>query len=353
MRPRLVFLCLAATLLLTACLGSTQHPAGEYEAPVSTAVTADGWTRALQHYGAAPRPGAPVIVLVPDLYENGRVFALDEKHNLAERLAAHDLGVVVAELRGQGLSEKPAWWNDRRADWTFEAHVRQDLPAIAAAVKERYAGRKIVLAGHGLGGLACFAYATAAPEEIAALAGWGVADGFGPLNELHRALLARIDHLAFLGAAPTHKGATAPAPFVGTRESLFDVLLCNGRNLARPAVARYYRLALEPMSSGVARQAARWAERGEWTSHDGRIDYRAGLPSLTCPVLLLSGGQDNLFPAVASREMLDRIGSANKRHRVFDRASRYGDDYGHAGLLIGEEAGDEVGEYFRQWVESL
>ncbi|HPQ70196.1 MAG TPA: alpha/beta fold hydrolase [bacterium] len=353
MRLRLVFLCLCVTLLLTACLSSAQRTAGDYEAPVSTVVTADGWTLALQHYGATPEPGAPVIVLVPDLYENGRVFALDERHGLADRLAAHDLGVVVAELRGQGLSEKPAWWNDRRADWTFEAHVRQDLPAIVAAVKGRYAGRKIVLAGHGLGGLACFAYAAAESDEIAALAGWGVADGFGPLNELHRALLARLDHLALLGAAPTHKGATAPAPFIGTRESLFDVLLCNGRSLARPTVARYYERALEPMSIGVARQAARWAERNEWTSYDGRIDYRAGLPSLVCPVLLLSGGQDNLFPAVASREMLDRIGSADKRHRVFDRASRYRDDYGHAGLLIGEEADDEVGDYFRQWVESL
>lgn len=351
MRMRFVFLYLAVTLTLAACAGSTYRVGEEFAAPLSTVVTADGWTLVLQHYSAPPRADAPVIVLVPDLYENGRVYDLDDEHSLARRLAAADLGVVVAELRGQGLSEKPAWWNDRRADWTFEAHVQQDLSAIVKAVKERYRREKIILAGHGLGGLACFAYAAAHPEDVAALAGWGVADGFGPLNGLHRALLVRVDHLALLGAVPTRKGATAAAPVVGTRESLFDVLLCNGRSLKRETIARYYAQALEPMSIGVARQAARWAERNEWTSYDGRTDYRAGLPSLVCPVLLMSGGQNNLFPAVAAREMLDRIGSAKKRHRVFDRANRYADDYGHAGLLIGKEADHEVGEYFLQWVE--
>ncbi len=313
--------------------------------------TSDHWKLALHRYPARNRQ-VPPIILLPDVYENAAAYDLDQSHSLARALASDGYDVTVAELRGQGQSERPAWWNDRRADWTFDIYVERDLPAIVTAVRRERTADKVLLGGHGFGGLAAIAFAEAHPEQVAGLVGIGTAGKLAKLNELHRAVLTKTDRLDWIEEVPTREGATAAAPFVGTRETLFDLLLCNGRRLRRTTIEAYYRRALEPVSIGVARQIAGWLQHGVWTAYDSSIDYLASLSKVTCPTVLLSGAIDNLVDPADSRDLLDRLGSADKTHRIFGAINGYADDYGHAALLIGERAMSEVGDYLDNWLAS-
>ena len=343
--------CLLLALLISACAWTiTPTPPPAWPTAIRTTTT-DGWNLAL--YRFAPRhpekAGAPLI-LIPDLFENGRVYDLDPEHSLARRLAAAGRNVVIAELRGQGGSEKPAWWNQRRADWSFDAYVQYDLPAIVETIRASAAGDRVILAGHGLGGTAGLAFMQARPEQVSGFIGFGVAARFCQLNDLHRVLLAKLDQTKDLEAIPTSQGAKAPAPFIGADQSLFDILLCNGRNWRREIVESYYTAALEPVSINVARQIGDWMRNGTFASADGQVNYLAGLRNITCPVLLISGALDNVFDPGCGRELLDRLGSADKTQRIFSETNGYLADYGHIGLLLAEHAGKEIGGYILHWL---
>ncbi len=345
---------LVPLMIVILALGCAGMPRGSSSGDGETSwiQTADHWKLALHHYAAHSRRGGPPLVLLPDVYENAAAYDLDADHALARGLADAGIDVTVAELRGQGQSERPTWWNERRADWTFDHYVEQDLPAIVDAVCRARTAPKVVLGGHGFGGLAAVVFAEAKPEKVAGLVGLGVAARLTHLNELHRTLLGKVDDLDWLAEVPAPLGATAPAPFVGSRDSLFDVLLCNGRKLNRQTVADYYAHALVPVSVGVARQIAGWLQHQSCAAYDGRTDYLAGLAKIKCPILLLSGQVDNLIDPADSRDLLDRVGSSDKTQRIFSTANDYFDDYGHAALLIGERATNEVGGYLAEWLAS-
>lgn len=350
-RPSHVLVIIIVVAGLSGCLSLSPSAPDARTSEIFNTQTADEWQLALHDYSSSgvAESGEP-LVLIPDVYENGFAFDLDDDHSLARALAAAGYSVTVAELRGQGLSEKPAWWNDRRADWTFDEYVEQDLPAIVDAICRKKNSDQVILAGHGIGGMAALAYAERHPEKVAGLICLGAAARIKHQNEFHQALLAKLNRLNWLEEVPTSLGSRAPAPFIGTRQSLFDAWLCNGSTLERDTVDKYYRRALEPVSIGVARQVADWLKHGTFASYDGRRDYLTDLSQITCPSLIICGGEDRFIDYRDSRELVKMIGGEQKTYRLLSRANGYADDYGHAGLLIGERAMQETGDAIIDWL---
>ena len=211
-------------LLLSACAGMPIG-GGSCPAPQPQQIkTEDGWLLTLQRFSPDDASGLPVL-MVPDVFENTNVYHLDERHSFVRLLAGYGSDVTLVDLRGQGASEKPTWWNDRRYDWTFDDYVRFDLPAAVEAVREATGAEKVILIGHGLGGSACFAYAQSHPEVVGGIVGIGTAGRIRYRNGLHNALLNKRESLVLLDRVPTYEGVSASAPFFNARQSLLDMLL--------------------------------------------------------------------------------------------------------------------------------
>jgi len=343
-------LALIVLFFLPAC-ASLPISGAEQSSQTSWIKTADGWTLALHHHRPSRIDAAiDPVLLVPDVYENAAVYNIDGDHSLIDVLNAAGIDVYVIELRGQGMSEKPAWWNYRRWDWTFDDYVRLDLPAAVEAVTAQSEGSRVILAGHGFGGSAALAYAASQSDKVSRVIGFGVAGRTGRINTLQRLLLDRRDRLDLLANLPVPAGATTPAPVVGSQQNLLDVLLCNDPQMDEATTTAYYARALEPVSLGVARQVEDWLLNETFRSYDRQTDYQAALLQITCPVLLLAGGGDKLVEPDWTRELPAALGGSDKQVRVLSTAEGDAADYSHVGLLLGDEAENEVGDFVVHWL---
>ena len=74
--------------------------------------------------------------------------AFDVSTGIASRLRDDGWRIVALDFRGHGQSTPPS---ARAARWTYDELVREDLPAIVAALRDRFDG-PLVIVGHGLGG---------------------------------------------------------------------------------------------------------------------------------------------------------------------------------------------------------
>lgn len=92
--------------------------------------------------GAGP---APVVVIFPAMGVPARYYRA-----FAAELRAAGLAVVVADLRGTGLSTPPP---SRVSSYGY-AELTDDVGAVLTELKPRLDGRKVVLLGHSLGGQA-------------------------------------------------------------------------------------------------------------------------------------------------------------------------------------------------------
>jgi pimeloyl-ACP methyl ester carboxylesterase len=99
-------------------------------------------------------------------------------------------------------------------------------------------------------------------------------------------------------------------------------------------------------------QLARWSLTGAFRSSDDRVDYRANLSNIRCPLLVIAGSADKIASPAMVRPAFENVRSPRKHYREF--ASRQGDsaDYGHVDLVFGWRAPDEVFPEISSWIET-
>lgn len=134
--------------------GATLAPAPAAVEPDGFVVSADGDVRIhFLDWGGPPEPTGPATLLLPGLMAPAWTWAPVARRLRVERR------VVVADLRGQGLSDSP-----------MDGYRLDDLAADVAAVVEGSgvgATGPIVLGGHGFGGLVAAAAAHALHDRCA------------------------------------------------------------------------------------------------------------------------------------------------------------------------------------------
>jgi predicted alpha/beta hydrolase len=108
-------------------------------------VSADRARHTLRVFDPAAADGGPVLLCLPAMGVAAEYYA-----PFAALLASGN-GAVAAlfDLRGQGLSSERARTG---ADFGYREILELDLPAAAAALRARYPGRPLYVAGHSLGG---------------------------------------------------------------------------------------------------------------------------------------------------------------------------------------------------------
>lgn len=273
--------------------------------PIETR-TRDGWV--LRGEALVP-DGAPVVAVLGHAMMTDRRTMLrgPNRPSLGRTLAEKGIETMAFDLRGHGESGPTT---REGGSWDYDAFVREDVPALIAAGRERARGRPVVLVGHSLaahaGVIAAGRETESAriPDAIVALA----ANLWCPRLDPHPVRLARKTGFLLVWAAATR------APSKVTR-----------------SLARATRMG-EPEPWPYVRQFLRIFFTNRLVSADGREDYGAAIACVRVPILSVSSEGDRLLahPEAVARFLAPVETSAPVTHRVV-RGGRAPD---HMGLCV-------------------
>jgi pimeloyl-ACP methyl ester carboxylesterase len=293
---------------------------------IHRAPTADGAHIALGRYlpRTQPRFAEPVI-LCHGLGANRYDLDFDERYSVARHLARRGFEAWVLELRGRGHASAPA-------RTSFDAQAEHDVRTALETVLSISGAKKALWVGHSKGGLMPLAHLGKNPmAPIAAVVTLGSPVAFEPDRglQLFAVLASPLLALPFFPL----RAATRLATLTGLPPRPIAQYLVNEANL-EPRVVRQaiYNVSAD-VSSGVARQFARWAKTGRFDAEDG-FDYFAALKHVRAPVLLIAGSHDKIATpgsVLRAREVL--AGPVD---------AFVAQGYGHGDLTVGKNAPDEI-----------
>jgi predicted alpha/beta hydrolase len=234
-----------------------------YHGEIVTLTTPSGWSLAVA--ALEPRgPARATVILLHSMMASGRIFH-GRGRGFAQALVERGLRTLSLDFRGHGESEPSA---SAGGAWTYDDLVREDLPALARAARERWPHDRLVVLGHSLGGHVALASAASRAVEIDALA-----------------LLATSVWMPRFERNPVVRAKKALA----LRTSLYT-------SKARGYFpARALRLGSDDEAAGFIAACARFWNTDAWTSDDGRCDYLACASRLTIPVLAVASVGDDFL----------------------------------------------------------
>lgn len=222
---------------------------------------------------------AGVVVLVHGLAEHGGRYA-----HVGRRLAAEGYASYVADHRGHGRSDGVKGNIDRMSD------VVTDLETMIRSAAGRHPGASLFLFGHSMGGLVALSYLVGRPAELrgAILSASALDIDAGPAVQRRAARVL-----------------SAVAPNLG-------VIQLDATAVSRdPEVVRAYDA--DPLNYRGKTRVRTGAEM--LAAIEG---VKAGLGSLTLPLLILHGTADRLTAPSGSRLLADRAGSADVTLKLYD-----------------------------------
>jgi len=316
------------------------------EDEVLFAETRDGWRLALarRRPEGAARP-IPVLLVHGIAANRTSLDFVLERWSLSAHLAAAGFDCFALDLRGHGLSRRAHPGAPRR--WTFDDHVRLDVPAALAAVRAATGAAAVHWVGHSQGGLIGMAASAAFPERVASLVALGAPAYFGAQGAL-RLFAQACSAFIFTGRLNRFL-ARCLVPFSGLVHPPVSQVAINTRNVSRAVYRRVIVNVVENVSVGVLRQLARWIATDTFASQDGGVDYRAALASCRQPALFVAGAADRIAPPeVVERAARAWGGEAEVLH--VGVAGSACCDYGHSDLLFGRSAPEEVFPAIARWL---
>ncbi len=315
--------------------------------------TEDGWRLAVHHYYSKNSKGPIPVVLCHGLDSNRYIFDLKPGPSLARYLARNGIDVWVAELRGAGMSDRPGFFvTDVPRSWSFDDHLKFDLPAIISHVLERTGAEKLHWIGHSMGGILIQAYLSSHRDApLASAITIGAPADFSRIRMKGLKLLSAIR--IFLKAFPV-----PPMPFNGRlvlpiahRLPTFLLGLFYPPNIS-PRVVRQ----MVAVGSELITSTRLWMDFGRFL-HTKQLCSENGEPYLKnfdqcrVPLLIIAGSKDLMAPPEAVKAAVTGDQAAGERtYRIFGKAEGCQEDYGHIDMIVGKNAQDEVYPLILEWL---
>jgi predicted alpha/beta hydrolase len=247
-------------------------PPPEAPCEVITLKTASGWSLAIE----MREPRAKVrgtAILLHSMMASRRVWNSPREQGVAGVLNDCGLRTLALDFRGHGDSGPSA---SKGGVWSYDDLVREDVPALCNAARERWPNERVTLVGHSLGGhvaLASAATGRADPDAIAVLATniWLPSEEPNPMLYAKKATAVRVCEVA-----------TRARGFFPSRALRFG---------SDDEAARF-------MFGWTG-----WWHADRWTSDDKTIDYLDALSALRVPILSIASLGDRYYctPAGAVR----------------------------------------------------
>ncbi|NMO21531.1 alpha/beta hydrolase [Pyxidicoccus fallax] len=294
--------------------------------------TDDGASIALGRYHPrGERRYAEPVILCHGLGANRFHLDFDEQYSLARYLARAGFETWVLELRGRGLAGDCG-------DFTFDDQAEHDVRTAVRTVLSTGA-KEVLWVGHSKGGLTLYAHLArnpVAPVRAAAILGspftFAVQPGL-------RTFIQRVEPLLRLKSIPT--GRVTSIALFGAPPGPLSRYMMLAENMEPDVVRKALANVPANVAGGVGRQFARWISTNRFTTYDGGFDYREALSGVKIPFLLLAGSKDLLAPPMSVARAKEALGGPVK-FLVAGRAHGFGADYGHADLVLGRRAPDEI-----------
>jgi pimeloyl-ACP methyl ester carboxylesterase len=278
--------------------------------------TADGLSLALHRLRSWRDPELPPVLLVPGTFST-RVFWLGTRgHGFGRYLAAAGFDCWILEPRGHGASDRPH-------RWTMHEWIRYDAPAAIDAVLEISGAASCFWVGHSAGGVV----------------------GAGALGH-DPELARRLSGMVLIGTP-------APVGLRGGRRAFarFSAALSHVMPSMR-VPGSWLGLGPECEPGALVEEWMLWNLRGIWRTPEGG-DYLAGLRAVELPLLAIAGANDRMLaPVAAARDLLERFGGSDRSFVVAGRRQGFGADYGHAELVVGRTAREDVWPMVADWMRA-
>lgn len=294
--------------------------------------TDDGAAIAMGRYHPrGERRYAEPVILCHGLGANRFHLDFNEQYSMARSLARAGFEAWVLELRGRGLAGECG-------EFTFDDQAEHDVRAALRTVLSTGA-QQVLWVGHSKGGLMLYAHLARNPQApVRAAACLGSPFTFAVQPGL-RSFIQRVEPLLKLKAIPSRR-ITSIALF-GAPPGPISRYMFLAENMDPEVVRRAMANVPADIAGGVGRQFARWITTNKFTTHDGSFDYREPLAGVRIPFLLLAGSRDLLAPPMAVARAKESLGGPVK-FLVAGKAHGFGADYGHADLVLGRRAPDEI-----------
>lgn len=301
----------------------------------------DGGTIELRRV-SLPRPDGPArppVLLVHGIASNHRTYDTTPDASLARFLHEHGRDVWLLTLR-TGRSQRFVFG---ARPHLFKAMVQYDLPLAVEAVLTRTNREQLDLGVFSMGGMVLYASLgrTLDPRRLHRVL------VFASPGDLRPSLLARYLPLALTPTVPVRLLMRSVAFASSMTPRFLARYFYNPQNLA-PAVLKQSMVdMLEDIPGSLGAEMMRWA------AHGGDIlidDERAldGLARIDVPACFFVGSADWLAPVRAVRTAYEAWGRENahceKSFLVLGRETGAREEYGHADLLLGARAREEVFE---------
>ncbi len=258
--------------------------------------------------------GQPVL-MVHGVMANGRIFYSDSGKGLAHYLASQGYDVYVADLRGRGRSTPRISRHARHGQTEI---IREDLPALHAAVRQHSGGQAVHWMAHSWGGVhmsSALLYQPALIPQVASLV------YFGSKRSVH----------------------------VRNLNKLLEVdLMWNGvaRLLCRSVgylPARRMGLGADDESNKSHWQSKQWAKVRPWVDSDDGFDYAAAAQRHTLPPALYFAAQND--PCRGHPDDVRRFRAESGAHlsrvHLLARHTGHRHDYDHVSLLTHPDAAND------------
>jgi pimeloyl-ACP methyl ester carboxylesterase len=347
------FIAFLAILIYAGFLAARYFFIPRFPDEIHFATTSDGWRVALIRYrpatdGAGPPHGEPVLA-VHGIAANRYNFDLTDDLSLARFLSSKGWDVWLLELRGRGLSMRPRLFSKLKYDWSFDEYAERDLPAAAACVARATGKKRIHLVGFSTGALAAMAWLSDPHRnlDVASLVSIGGATSFKRTGRNVSGRLLRnlrwLRHRWLMRVVAPISGYWHPSPLQ---------IIYNPENTDGAVQRRTMVNMIANFSRNEVLQYSDWIMNDQFRSIDLRRDYRAELPRITTPALLLAGPRDVLATPDAVKATFESLGSADKQFMICSRAQGLRVNYGHFDLVIGREAPAEIYPLVARWLEA-
>ncbi|MDV6237319.1 alpha/beta fold hydrolase [Leptospira ellisii] len=318
---------------------------------VHFAKTKDGWNLAL-HRHIPPQPDrqlAPVLV-VHGIATNKFVVDLDKRHSLPYYLKLRGYEVFAVSLRGCGRSyhESPT----RYEDFTFDDIVKYDVPAMIDKVKRISNSDRVSYVGHSMGAMIVYShFCIQDAKDVKDIAAFVSLGGPGNLNHIGITLIGLLSRFPRARKMLDLKfGASILAPLAGELYTPVDEILYNPKVTSSKTVKKIMKNAIENIAEGVTEQFMRWIETKRMISLNGFFDYEKLQQKITAPSLFMAGEKDVIATPDSVRSVYERAGSKKKEFRIVSKTSGSSEDYGHACLVMGDRAEDDVFQYVESFL---
>ncbi len=308
--------------------------------------TPDGARLALYHYPPSELvPGREPVFLTTGFGVNRTALDFDERYSWARRLAAEGFDTWLLEVRGSGRSRRAGIHDGSFDDYLVDARTAM------AHVLQRTGAAKLHWVGFSLGGL--LLYAALGSESADVIRSGVTLESPVSLYDypLSRTSLAVLDVLArfpWLHAIPYRLPSRLVMDLLPLwyEKPLFTYWM-NPENLDRKLLKALVYRTFDDVPTPLVLQFRDWIREEGLRSRDGATDYLQGLSTTQVPLLVLTGASEL---AGRARIRMMRARPANLHWVECLRSNEFSADYGHADLIFGHRAPEEVFPHALDWL---